>query len=473
MTTGQPPYPQDDPDRDRTPSGHSGYGSHDMGRGPDELDPDATIVGYRTDNTGPGQGQPGYGQPGAYGQGGQPGYGQQPSYDQQQAYGQQSPQPGYGQQPSYDQQQAYGQQGAQPGYGQQPSYGQQGSQPGYGQGGQPGYGQQPSYDQQQPYGQQQGAQPGAYGQQGSQPGYGQQPSYDQGAYGQQGAQPGYGQQPSYDQQQAYGQQGAQPGYGQQQPYGQQGSQPGYGQQPSYDQGAYGQQNSQPGYGQQPSYDQGAYGQQGAQPGAYGQQPSYDQQPYGQQGYGAQYGQQAYTPQWDGGHAPGVSAPLAEWWQRLVARLIDGLILAIPTFIVTLVLTGLLVTAPSFNMETGEYSVGSGTFLATFLIGLVGGLIYFVYEFLMLKAKGQTVGKMAMGIKVVPVGGASQAEGLPSNKAMSRAGVLWGPSILRGIPLVGFIIGIFSLVNVLWQLWDKPLHQCLHDKAAATTVVKTR
>ncbi|MFI7042982.1 RDD family protein [Streptosporangium sandarakinum] len=464
MTTGQPPYPQDDPDRDRTPSGHSGYGSHDMGRGPDEHDPDATIVGYRTDNTGPGQGQPGYGQPGAYGQGGQPGYGgQQPSYDQG-AYGQQSSQPGYGQQPSYDQQQAYGQQGA-PGYGQQPSYGQQGSQPGYGQqGAQPGgYGQQPSYDQQQ-YGQQ-ASQPG-YGQQGAQPGYGQQPSYDQQqAYGQ-GAQPGYGQQPSYDQQQ-YGQQGAQPGYGQQPSYGQQNSQPGgYGQQPSYDQGAYGQ-GGQPQYGQQPSYDQQqAYGQQGygAQQG-YGQQPSYDQQQaYAQQGYGAQ---------WGGGHAPGVSAPLAEWWQRLVARIIDGLILAIPTFVVTLVLTGILVTAPSFNMETGEYSVGSGTFLATFLTGLVGGLIYFVYEFLMLKAKGQTVGKMAMGIKVVPVGGAPQAEGLPSNKAMSRAGVLWGPSILRGIPFVGFIIGIFSLVNVLWQLWDKPLHQCLHDKAAATTVVKTR
>ncbi|MGW0073177.1 RDD family protein, partial [Streptosporangium sandarakinum] len=285
------------------------------------------------------------------------------------------------------------------------------------------------------------------------------------AYGQ-GAQPGYGQQPSYDQQQ-YGQQGAQPGYGQQPSYGQQNSQPGgYGQQPSYDQGAYGQ-GGQPQYGQQPSYDQQqAYGQQsyGAQQG-YGQQPSYDQQ--------QAYAQQGYTPQWGDGHAPGVSAPLAEWWQRLVARIIDGLILAIPTFVVTLVLTGILVTAPSFNMETGEYSVGSGTFLATFLTGLVGGLIYFVYEFLMLKAKGQTVGKMAMGIKVVPVGGAPQAEGLPSNKAMSRAGVLWGPSILRGIPFVGFIIGIFSLVNVLWQLWDKPLHQCLHDKAAATTVVKTR
>ena len=25
---------------------------------------------------------------------------------------------------------------------------------------------------------------------------------------------------------------------------------------------------------------------------------------------------------------------------------------------------------------------------------------------------------------------------------------------------------------LWQLWDKPLRQCLHDKAADTVVVKT-
>jgi hypothetical protein len=27
------------------------------------------------------------------------------------------------------------------------------------------------------------------------------------------------------------------------------------------------------------------------------------------------------------------------------------------------------------------------------------------------------------------------------------------------------------VDGLWQLWDKPFQQCLHDKAAGTVVVK--
>ncbi|MER6824565.1 RDD family protein [Streptosporangium sp. NPDC000563] len=339
----------------------------------------------------------------------QPGYGQ--------GYGQQ----GYGQQPGYGQQ----------GYGQQPDYGQQSQQQGYGQQGGTG-----SYGQQQP----------GYGQQSQQQGYGQQPGYGQqggtGSYGQQ--QPGYGQQASHEQS-GYGQQ-SQPGYGQQ-AYGQQ---PGYGQQ-----GA-----PQPGYGQQPDYGQ-QYGQQG-----YGQQPDYGQQGYGQQ---PGYGQQGYGQPYGG--PPGAPAPLAEWWQRLLARLVDGIILAIPGVIISLVLTAMLVTAPTFDGTS--ITEGSGTFLAGLLIALVSASIYMAYEFLMLSRGGQTVGKMVMGIKVVPVGSALPPGGLGSDMAVKRAGVFFGPQFLSWIPFVGFLFNIFSLVNVLWLLWDKPLQQALHDKVAGTVVVKIK
>jgi hypothetical protein len=33
------------------------------------------------------------------------------------------------------------------------------------------------------------------------------------------------------------------------------------------------------------------------------------------------------------------------------------------------------------------------------------------------------------------------------------------------------IPFLGLIDGLWQLWDKPLQQCLHDKAAQTVVVK--
>ncbi|MFD0883349.1 RDD family protein, partial [Streptosporangium algeriense] len=178
-----------------------------------------------------------------------------------------------------------------------------------------------------------------------------------------------------------------------------------------------------------------------------------------------YGPQGVTP-------PGAPAPLAEWWQRLVARIIDGIILAIPMVIISLVLGAILVTSGGFDLETGVITEPSGYALSTFLSTVIAGLIYVAYEFLMLRQNGQTVGKMVMGIKVVRVGGALQG-GLSPDVAIKRAGVSYGPYALSGIPLVGFVLNIFTLVNVLWQLWDKPLKQCLHDKVASTVVVKTK
>ncbi|MFI0420160.1 RDD family protein [Spongiactinospora sp. 9N601] len=390
MSTGQPPYPQDDPERNHAArsSGNPDYGHYQQGQG-GPSDPDATMVsGYRAD-------------PGSNPQ--QPQYGQQYGQD----YGQQ-----YGQQPGYGQQQQYGQQGyEQQQYGQQQGYPQQ--QQGYG--GQQQYEQQ-QYAQQQPdYGQQQG-----YGRQ--QEGYGQQ------QYGQQGyEQQQYGQQQGYPQQQGYGQQAQ---YGQQQGYPQSG----------YDQG-HAQQ-----YGQQ-GYEQQQYAQQQGYP----QQQAYGQQPWGAPGYGAP------------------TAPLAEWWQRLVARLIDGAIFGVVNFILSLILSSLLIT--SYNPTTGEF--GGGFLLAGIMTSVIGGLLYVVYEVVMTRMRGQTVGKMAMGIRVVPVSGATGSGGLDSTTALKRAGSLWGPYVLYGVPFLGYLLGLGVLVNVLWQFWDKPLQQTLSDKFAMTMVVKAR
>ncbi|WP_449060512.1 RDD family protein [Planomonospora algeriensis] len=153
----------------------------------------------------------------------------------------------------------------------------------------------------------------------------------------------------------------------------------------------------------------------------------------------------------------------------MARLIDAVILAIPTVILSFALAGLIVL-PSFS-ATGVS--GGSTFLYDLLTAILGVLIYGGYEFFMLKQNGQTVGKMVMGIKVVPVGSVSTAGGLSADAAIKRAGVLYGPQGLRWIPLVGWFTGIFSLVNVLWQFWDKPFQQCLHDKVASTVVVKIK
>ncbi|MGI5153849.1 RDD family protein [Microbispora sp. CA-102843] len=466
MSTGQPPYPQDESDGTPPPSSNPGYSTD---RQPQDYDPDVTVVSYRHSgqHTGPQQ-PPGY-DPAQGGYGQQQGYGAQQGQQQQygqQGYGQTGPQQGYGQEAA--QQQGYGQQQ----YGQQ-GHGQTGPQQGYGQ---QGYGQTGP---QQGYGQQ------AYGQTGPQQGYGQQ--YGQQGYGaQQGqqqqygqpSQGGYGQQAApqdYGQQQGYGaQQGQQQQYGQQGQGAQQGQQQGYGQQPGYGQQAYGQQQGygqqqygqQQGYGQQQQYGQQGQGAQQGQQQGYGQQPGYGQQAYGQPAFGQPYPAAGPIP-------PGAPAPLAEWWQRLVARIIDGVIIGIPFSIIMLVIRGIVVTNASIDITTGVYNPGSGAFLASLLTAILGGLVMVAYEFLMLRAQGQTLGKKIMGIKVVPVGGTLDAGGLPQDVAVKRAGVLFAFEFLQWIPVISYLASIASLLNVLWLLWDKPLQQALHDKVANTVVVKVK
>ncbi len=251
------------------------------------------------------------------------------------------------------------------------------------------------------------------------PGYGY-PSDPQNPYGQQ--QPGYGQVPPQPQ----------PPYGQppQAPYGQ-----GYGQAPPPQ-----QPPQQPPYGQQPG--PGGYP---PPPPPYGQQQPYGQQPpYGQQ---APYGAPQQLPQWLSAPSPyGPPAPgtrmLASSADRFLARLIDFGVLLIPNVFLAAII-----------------GLTSSSFLLYFTLGAVN----FGYEIAMLLTQGgQTLGKKAMKIRVVSLThGGRPADG----EFWARAGVYSGPGAI-------YCLGsLFSLVNVLWHLWDKPLQQCLHDKAAKTVVVK--
>lgn len=53
----------------------------------------------------------------------------------------------------------------------------------------------------------------------------------------------------------------------------------------------------------------------------------------------------------------------------------------------------------------------------------------------------------------------------------RFGIYTALSLLSAIPLVGTLFSFLSLINYLWPLWDDK-KQALHDKVAATNVVRT-
>lgn len=260
--------------------------------------------------------------------------------------------------------------------------------------------------------------------------------------------------------------------GQPQPGDQPGhSQPGYGSQP---QPGYGTP-PQPGYGSQPQAGYGAPPQPGyGQPGYA--QPGYGQQGYGQPGYAQPYGS-PYQPYPGTGYqyGPGKDPTLAEWWQRLLARMIDWVIVGVissPLWIpaLTTYVNKLRSISNQYggnlNSPAAQAAInhaGGHLFGKLFLVGLATALLLFAYDWVQHGLWGRTIGKRALGTKVVTASDRSKVSG---GAAGGRAAVFALPPI---VPLVG---GLFALLNELWLLWDRQ-RQCLHDKAAKTVVVKVR
>jgi uncharacterized RDD family membrane protein YckC len=209
------------------------------------------------------------------------------------------------------------------------------------------------------------------------------------------------------------------------------------------------QQPQPGYAAQP-------GPGGQPPGGYAPPQQYPPP----QGYAGQppAGGQAY-----GGVAPGTplspqGRPLAHWWKRVVASLIDGVILTIPSYILTAIFGVGLASSVSVNETTGEVTGGTGFFvgiLVSSLILFAIGIAYVVY--FNGSERGQTPGKMILKIQV-----RDQVTGGPIG--YGKAAIRWIVSLV--LFMVCYIPGI---VDLLFPLWDDK-RQTLHDKAANSLVI---
>ncbi len=265
----------------------------------------------------------------------------------------------------------------------------------------------------------------------------QKPGLDQAGAGQYGGGPGAADQG----QQGYGQQGyGAPG---QQGYGQQG----YGQQP----GPYGAQ--------------GQYGapQQGQQTDPYGQQQGGWGQPMPGGGSAA----------WSSGPSTPDGQPLAGWGRRFVARIIDGIVVGVIGLLLAQFVTPDLMTNYTHFIEdvtAGRATTMPDDLASDFLkFGLMLAVVGLVYEAVMLKMLGATVGKLALGLRVRL---REQDGPLSWATAGIRALVWHGPNLLSGIQSLSFVTGLFGILNGLWPLWDKN-KQSLNDKFAKTNVVKKR
>jgi uncharacterized RDD family membrane protein YckC len=205
-----------------------------------------------------------------------------------------------------------------------------------------------------------------------------------------------------------------------------------------------------------------------------QQPTYPQARYGEPGYPAQApsGGSATTP--DG-------VPLAGWWQRVGAYVIDGLISLVLVSIVGFPLLrdmasafGDFIDAAVTAAQNGQPSPSSAELQREIAgpavaFGAIGLTFSFIYTLVFLSWKQATPGKLALGLGVR----LRESPELPLSAILVRWATQTGaPWVVGLVPFIGWLGSLFGVVDVLWPLWDDKL-QALHDKTAKTNVVRTR
>ena len=139
--------------------------------------------------------------------------------------------------------------------------------------------------------------------------------------------------------------------------------------------------------------------------------------------------------------------LADRITRLVATIVDGLIMMAVIIPVTFVLV--LVA----RIELTE-------FMGQVIGAILGIIVYLAINGSLLASNGQTVGKRMMGIKIVR----SNGEKATFERIVGyRLAPVWFVSM---IPIVG---GLLGLINVLMIF--RANRKCLHDDIADTIVIR--
>ena len=194
------------------------------------------------------------------------------------------------------------------------------------------------------------------------------------------------------------------------------------------------------------------------------------------GYAPQQGQATASPYAGGGYGPGYGAAmprqpaLAGFWWRVLASILDSVILWIPlSFVQSLVLGGEVQSAFEVwltdwldRQMRGETEIPPfpAPVLQAFVLAVVAFMIVLIaYRTIMVAVRGATLGQSITGLRVVPAG--SPLGTIPS----------WGTSAVRAVTAVIFQqIPLLGLADPLTMLFTAK-KQTLHDIIARTVVIK--
>jgi uncharacterized RDD family membrane protein YckC len=175
-------------------------------------------------------------------------------------------------------------------------------------------------------------------------------------------------------------------------------------------------------------------------------------------------------------------PLAGWWQRVLAYILDALIVGVIAAIIAAPWIRDLwhsykdwfddafnssENGASSSVDTAQLQRDIARPLA-FIVGIQLA-VGFCYHVGFLMWKQATPGKLVAGLRVR----LRETPGaMPLQTVLLRWLGQYAVGILGLVPIVGGLTGLYSLLNYLWPLWDDK-KQAIHDKIAKTNVVRVR
>ncbi|MEV5863761.1 RDD family protein [Streptomyces sp. NPDC052071] len=152
-------------------------------------------------------------------------------------------------------------------------------------------------------------------------------------------------------------------------------------------------------------------------------------------------------------------PLAEPGKRILARLIDFLIISIPLYLISLPFGGAVDVSDDGNDDFGN-AVGNAYTGHQLVWSLIGLVVYVAYDTYFTHKDGRTPGKRLLKMRVAMLNDGSVPD---TSSSLMRAVVLWLPALLC-CPC------LWWLINIVLMFTDKPYRQGLQDKAGKTVVV---
>jgi uncharacterized RDD family membrane protein YckC len=151
----------------------------------------------------------------------------------------------------------------------------------------------------------------------------------------------------------------------------------------------------------------------------------------------------------------------EWWQRFVAAIIDGVIMAVVIFIINAVFSAIA------GWDLGALRI------MLFIAAIVNTALIVGYKVFFESGTWQaTPGKMVFGLQVVDDAGAR----LSVQRAFMRTWPWWlnllnivGGLLLTNI--IGLLVAL-AIIGIFFTFFMDPLGRCIHDQTAGAHVVKT-